>query len=94
MIPMSHGEQLVWAAVFAKEFNLKNPPPHTANDREAWGQWEEGQVSSAIEIASCAVGYLRESGARIEEGFGADSDVYLRLLQVLDVRGGKEPRTP
>jgi hypothetical protein len=83
---MTYGEKLVWAAVFASNYmKIKNPPPHllTSSQIDNWAGWERGIVNSAIEDASFAVDYLRESAQEILDGYGGSSKAYQRLMEVL-----------
>lgn len=71
---MSEGEKVIWAAVFAREFDLHDPPKRclVGLDEEtdkAWAEWEQGQCHSAAEVASAAVMHLREQREAIEEGW-------------------------
>jgi hypothetical protein len=70
---MTDGEKMVWAAVFALEFQeTKHPPSRvlTPDKSEEWAEWERDIVSSAIERAGIAVRYLREAEKRIADGYG------------------------
>jgi hypothetical protein len=82
---MTDGEQLVWAAVFAKLYDLSNPPPHVTKPGrdKVWRAWERGQVVDAVERAGHAVRYLREIRGHVKEGFGDNSDVYQMLVEML-----------
>jgi len=77
---------MVWAAVFARELDLHNPPRHVLQPgaEEKWGEWEANQAVSAAEVACGAVQHLRELPIRVVEGFGGDSDVYEMLKEMLD----------
>ena len=77
---------MVWAAVFAREFNLHNPPSHVLRpgNQDKWAEWEQTQAASAAEVACGAVQHLRELPPRIVEGFGGDSDVYELLQEMMD----------
>lgn len=82
---LNDGEKLVWAAVFAKYHDLRNPPPGmaTPSNDEQWKKWEQGQIASAVEHAYSAVVYLRKAHGYIEEGFGADSDTYKMFVTMI-----------
>ena len=65
MRSMTTLETMVWAAVFAKHFDIGNPPahvmPHAHGGNDApWGEWERGQAQEAGSHANGAVEYLRE----------------------------------
>jgi len=83
---MTQGERLVWAAAYAKEFDLRNPPRECClpkNDA-MWREWEESQVHQAIELACCAVAYMRRVRGDIQNGYGKDSDVAQMLDDILE----------
>jgi len=66
---LSEGEKTIWAAVFAREFDLPRlrcarPAPSAA----ASAEWEASHCHSAAEVASAAVMHLREQREAIEEG--------------------------
>lgn len=82
---MTANEKTIWAAVFAKELNLRNPPPYccgpTPEAKEAWIEWEQIQVHRAVENAAFAVLHLRQERAAVAEGW--DDEVSLFLDQML-----------
>ena len=83
---MSQGEKLIWAAVFARECSLHNPPPHVLRPgkEQAWEDWELDQFVTAAEIAGGAIEYLREKvPARVLEGFGQESSTYKMLMEMV-----------
>jgi hypothetical protein len=69
---MTEGEKVVWAAVFAREFDLHNPPRQclgaSRETDQLWREWEQSKCHSAAEVASAAVMHLREQREAIEEG--------------------------
>lgn len=70
---MTDGEKMVWAAVFAKELNLHNPPSRCLVGKDAdkeWTKWEAAQVQSAIESAGYAIEHLREAEPGVYGGHG------------------------
>jgi hypothetical protein len=77
---------IVWAAVFAKEFNISNPPSRCiiGPDAEAeWEVWESTQTQSAIENATGAVERLRASLPDTKHGWGEDHNVCKCLTAIL-----------
>lgn len=65
-------EKMIWAAVFARESDLHNPPSRcckpTEEAREAWAKWEKERIHMAAEIASTAVEHLREQREALVDG--------------------------
>lgn len=62
---MTLNERLIWAAVFAREFDLRNPPRGVVlpGRSDKWKEWEAAKVHQAMEAACNAVVH-----ARIERG--------------------------
>jgi len=89
-VSMNINERMIWAAVFAKERDLHNPPRHVIgpgpDKAKEWIEWERGQIHCAVEIAGGAITQLREELESIKEGFFDDSDVYLFLAEMLGVK--------
>jgi len=67
--PMTAAEQMVWAAVFAKEYDIHNPPSSAIADDDKWKEWELSQLTSAAECAGGAVSALRGAQEAIREGW-------------------------
>lgn len=68
---MTDPEKMIWAAVYAREFNLRNPPSHCLSGEgsdERWAEWEANKCHQAAEVASAAVEHLREQRESIQEG--------------------------
>jgi len=82
---MTNGEKMVWAAVFAKEFDLSK----CGCDAEK----ESTMVHQAIEEAAGAVYYMRKERDSIIEGFGESSDVTVLLNEIMGNQG-PPARTP
>ncbi len=81
---MTEGEKLVWAAVFARESSLRDPPPNVLTPGgNAWRAWEEDQIATAVEIAGGAVDYMREIQARVAEGHGKSSRTMMYLHEMI-----------
>jgi hypothetical protein len=81
--PMSPGEKMIWAAAYAKYYDLSSPAPGLVNDAAKWKEWESAQVHGAIEFAGYAVENAREHLGAVKDGFGATSSTYLMLKAVL-----------
>lgn len=79
---MSPGEKLVWAAVFAKEYDISNPPRGMSENPKLWEQWENAATQAAIECAATAVNRLRGALPSIAERFG-DDEVTFFLEQMI-----------
>lgn len=80
---MTDGEKMVWAAVFAKHYDLSSPPRDVVHDTKKWQAWESAQVHIAIECAAGAVERMREEVEAIAKGFGADSLVTIALADMV-----------
>lgn len=75
---MTDGEKMVWAAVFAKNLDLRNPPSHCVvgeNADKELTRWESAQVQSSIEAAGYAVQHLREAEPGVYDDYGLRSPV-------------------
>jgi len=83
---MTLGEQLVWASVFAKYYNINNPPSEATKRVEHWEAWEQSQMLQAVECAAGAVQRLRESFLAVQAGFGKDSFALKCLREILGWR--------
>jgi hypothetical protein len=83
--PLTPGERMVWAAVYAKERDIRNPPRdlNYPKNVEALREWERGQAYHAIESACYAVQAMREAADHMKNGFGEDSDVYQMFVDML-----------
>ena len=66
---MTAGEQMVWAAVFAKRYDVHEPPGEVVHDTKRWREWESGRVAMAVENAHYAVIALREARSELSEDF-------------------------
>ena len=85
---MTDGEKMIYAAVFAKEANLRNPPGGMCRpgNGDEWRRWEADQIASAAEYASTMVEYYRIAGARIIDGWGEDSVDYRMFCAMTGLR--------
>ena len=79
---MTSGERLIWAAAFAKHYDISSPGK-VVEDNARWRQWEELRTVQAIECAGGAVERCRESLADVRTGFGEDSETYKMLADIL-----------
>jgi hypothetical protein len=84
---MTDGEKMVWAAVFAKELNLRDPPSWCLvgedSDNE-WVKWEASQTQQAIEAAGYAIAHLREAEPGVYSGHGSSgivAECYSELIK-------------
>jgi hypothetical protein len=82
---MTDGEKMVFAAVYADEFQrtMNEPKPREAagisdEARSARANWEASNVDRAIEIAASAVFYLREAKKRSSKVHTKDTVVMLK----------------
>ncbi len=75
---MTNGEMMVWAAVYARQYNLLLRPPDDVclkiNEPGVWDKFEEDVLSHAADRACRAVQSMRGSLPDIEEKFGLDMD--------------------
>ena len=65
-------EKMIWAAVYAREFDLSEPPSRCliGADKDTgkeWAEWEAEKCRQAAEVASAAVMNLREQRESIVE---------------------------
>lgn len=86
---MTSGEKAIWAATFVYWFerSQKNSPHdvHSPGNEEAYKEWHEGNIQSAIEHAGYSVEYVCKSVDSIREGYGEDSSTYKLLKEMLKV---------
>ncbi len=82
---MTDAEKLVWAAVFAKEFNWHNRPSRLCQpgSDDAWEQWENEKAMAAMESAAMAVCKIRDNQKSIKEGWGKDDEVTIFAAQMV-----------
>ena len=78
---MTDSEKLVWAAVFAKTYDLSKRPT------EAGEYWEENLVAYAVEQSSIAVKRLRWAEEHITRKEGLMDSETLKMF--LDMMGNK-----
>lgn len=81
--PMNAAEQMLWTAVYAKNYHIRDVPgglvkewstKHGWGDAywEAKGEWEDEQVLIAIEEASAAVVHFRKVQGVADDDFAAE----------------------
>lgn len=80
---MSQGEKMIWAAAFVRHLDIANPPADVVRDPEVWGAWERDRAADAVEAANVAVDLAQRALARVAEGWGADSECYQQLAEML-----------
>lgn len=82
---LTENEKLIWAAVFAKNFSLSNPPSHVVNPNadDEWRKWEANQTLEAIEEAASSITHLRSAREALQEGWGDDSPEWMAYREMM-----------
>ncbi len=81
---MTDGERMVWAAVYARNYNRIDKSEGRPDGSQAAQEWAKAKVMDSIERAGCAVEYLREVREELKEWFGDDSDIHKMYLEMVD----------
>jgi len=82
MKSMNTVERGIYAAVWAKEYDIHDPPKEVCypDNGGKWEQWEKDQAANAAICAAYAVQRFREAGKEIVDGQGKGSDVHRLYL--------------